>query len=324
MVAKLVVAKGKTSVKEVPLNGDETIIGRRSDCTLRIPSPLVSRQHCTLRRNGERLLVKDLGSSNGTFVNGSRVKQKELRSGDTLGVGPITFIVQLGAAAASPSDTARPGAAIVVADESGDVADYVVEAEADAEAVVEAEPVEAEAAEDDADFVVAEDAAGGDEMDFVVAEEATTGGGDLDFVVADEAAEPETLHDATIAEFADNDTTKSAEPDTAILDEPIAAEVAAEEPEPPKKKGGLFGKLFKKKVKPKDPPANAAPPPPAKSATSKKPATPPHATAPAAVPPHDDAADFFVQNDTEKIADAKPVGEEELADFLMGLNEKDS
>src|SRR5262245_44344987 len=96
MDARLVVAKGKTAVKEIPLGVTDTIIGRRTDCGLRIPSPLVSRQHCELKCAGTRLVVRDLGSSNGTFVNGIKVKQKELKSGDTLGVGPITFIVQLG------------------------------------------------------------------------------------------------------------------------------------------------------------------------------------------------------------------------------------
>lgn len=79
MEVKLVVAKGKTETKEIPLAGVSMIIGRKNDCGLRIPSPLVSRQHCELTRVGEKLLVKDLGSSNGTFVNGSKIKKKELK-----------------------------------------------------------------------------------------------------------------------------------------------------------------------------------------------------------------------------------------------------
>src|SRR5262245_57453034 len=149
MDAKLVVAKGKTDVREIALDGESTIIGRRNDCSLRIPSPLVSRQHCVLKRAENRLLVKDLGSSNGTFVNGAKVKQKELKSGDTLGVGPITFIVQLGDKVLSPSDTARPGARNAVVSE--DVADFVVTGEDDA-------------GDDAANFVVAEV----EDADFVV------------------------------------------------------------------------------------------------------------------------------------------------------------
>src|SRR5213593_4413573 len=103
MDAKLVVAKGKTTLKEIPLAGLHTVIGRKNDCGLRIPSPLVSRQHCELSCSGSKLVVKDLGSSNGTFVNGTKVRGKELKSGDTLGVGPVTFIVQLDGEPLSPS-----------------------------------------------------------------------------------------------------------------------------------------------------------------------------------------------------------------------------
>src|SRR5262245_63683481 len=189
MEAKLVVAKGKTAVKEIPLGSVQTIIGRRNDCALRIPSPLVSRQHCELKCSGSQLLVRDLGSSNGTFVNGSKVKQKELKSGDTLGVGPITFIVKLGEEALSPSDTARPIRAAAAAE----VADFVVgeEVDDDAEAdfVVGAEMVADEAGADDADFVVAEESGSDDDANFVVAEAA-------DNTAAAEVAENEPVIEA--------------------------------------------------------------------------------------------------------------------------------
>ncbi len=209
MVAKLVVAKGKTSVKEIPLAGEQTIIGRRNDCNLRIPSTMVSRQHCSLTLQGERLLVKDLGSSNGTFVNGAKIKQKLLKSGDTLGVGPVIFIVQLGGVPASPADTARPARAAAVAQTSDDAADFVVDEEP-VEAVVEADfgvddesavaaVVEAdfvvdeepsEAAVVDLDFVVDEEPAVAVvvEADFVVDEEPAAAVVDADFVTDDEPA----------------------------------------------------------------------------------------------------------------------------------------
>src|SRR5262245_27965844 len=197
MEAKLVVAKGKTAVKEIPLGSVQTIIGRRNDCALRIPSPLVSRQHCELKCNGSQLVVRDLGSSNGTFVNGSKVKQKQLKSGDTLGVGPITFIVKLGSEAMSPSDTARPIAAVA----ASDVADFVVGDEADAESVV-GEEVVAEAVAEEADFVVAEEAATDEAADFVV------------------AAESDDTDAAELAEFvAPGDAAADAESDFVVADE---------------------------------------------------------------------------------------------------------
>ncbi len=72
-----------------------TIVGRRKDCTLRIGTADVSRRHCELIVAGKSLKVRDLGSSNGTFVNGKRIAESPLRAGDKLSVGPVVFTVQI-------------------------------------------------------------------------------------------------------------------------------------------------------------------------------------------------------------------------------------
>jgi len=74
---------------------DMSVIGRREDCDLRIPLSDVSRKHCRLILNGETIKVEDLGSSNGTYINGERIQQAELSAGDTLQVGPVVFVVQM-------------------------------------------------------------------------------------------------------------------------------------------------------------------------------------------------------------------------------------
>ncbi|HEV2292877.1 MAG TPA: FHA domain-containing protein [Tepidisphaeraceae bacterium] len=74
---------------------DMTVIGRRDDCDLRIPLGDVSRKHCRLIKDGETLRVEDLGSSNGTYRNGTRIQQSELTAGDTLQVGPVVFVLQV-------------------------------------------------------------------------------------------------------------------------------------------------------------------------------------------------------------------------------------
>ena len=74
---------------------DMTVIGRREDCDLRIPLGDVSRKHCRLILDGEAIKVEDLGSSNGTYKNGERIQQAELGAGDTLQVGPVTFVLQV-------------------------------------------------------------------------------------------------------------------------------------------------------------------------------------------------------------------------------------
>lgn len=77
------------------LTKDVTVIGRREDADLRIPLSDVSRKHCRLMKDGDYLIVEDLGSSNGTYVNGQRIHEAELHPGDQLFVGPMQFVVQI-------------------------------------------------------------------------------------------------------------------------------------------------------------------------------------------------------------------------------------
>jgi pSer/pThr/pTyr-binding forkhead associated (FHA) protein len=82
----------------------ETIIGRREDCDLRIAVSDVSRKHSKLTLDDGTLKIEDLGSSNGTFVNGTRVNAAMLKAGDVVQIGPVTFVVQ---ADGSPSEEAH-------------------------------------------------------------------------------------------------------------------------------------------------------------------------------------------------------------------------
>jgi len=83
--------------REFPLTSKKTILGRRPDCDLRIPTRDVSRRHCEIGPGEKRseLVVRDLGSSNGTFVNDKRVAETMLKPGDRLTVGPVTFVVRI-------------------------------------------------------------------------------------------------------------------------------------------------------------------------------------------------------------------------------------
>jgi pSer/pThr/pTyr-binding forkhead associated (FHA) protein len=77
------------------LKQKETIIGREKGCKIRIPSSSISRQHCRLAAINDVLTVKDLGSSNGTFVNEGRIGELSyLKPGDVLRVGPYRFLVR--------------------------------------------------------------------------------------------------------------------------------------------------------------------------------------------------------------------------------------
>jgi predicted component of type VI protein secretion system len=94
MSFELVVVQGRSLTSTLKLGSGVTTIGRHDDCQLRIKSSQVSRRHCEVFEKKGHLLVKDLGSSNGTLVNGERVQgQRVLEAGDELTIGPIMLRV---------------------------------------------------------------------------------------------------------------------------------------------------------------------------------------------------------------------------------------
>jgi FHA domain/zinc-ribbon domain len=73
---------------------DATTIGRSPDCDIFLDDVTVSRQHSILRRDGNRFVIEDQGSLNGTFVNRRRIESAELADGDELQIGKyrLTFL----------------------------------------------------------------------------------------------------------------------------------------------------------------------------------------------------------------------------------------
>jgi predicted component of type VI protein secretion system len=96
MDTNLVLLKKNGSHKAFALARTMTVIGRRDDCDLRIPLPMVSRRHCVLSVNGKAVELRDLGSRGGTFVNGQRVEDSTaIKAGDYIRIGPLTFVCQI-------------------------------------------------------------------------------------------------------------------------------------------------------------------------------------------------------------------------------------
>lgn len=95
MEVKLVMFKANGQRKDLPLKNPVTVIGRGEECDLRVPVLSVSRKHCELAVTDASVAVKDLASSNGTYVNNKRVNETELAAGDRLVVGPVVFTIQL-------------------------------------------------------------------------------------------------------------------------------------------------------------------------------------------------------------------------------------
>ena len=70
-------------------SGSVKTIGRATGAEFILDAPMVSRLHCQLSATNEAILVKDLDSTNGTFVNGKRITSTTLRAGDVLKVGRV-------------------------------------------------------------------------------------------------------------------------------------------------------------------------------------------------------------------------------------------
>jgi hypothetical protein len=77
---------------EHQLRGEMTTIGRAVECDIVITSKRVSREHARLVRDGRRVMLEDLNSTNGTFLNDERIiEPMELRDGDIVNVGDVKF-----------------------------------------------------------------------------------------------------------------------------------------------------------------------------------------------------------------------------------------
>ncbi|MBN1942076.1 MAG: FHA domain-containing protein [Phycisphaerae bacterium] len=95
MDVNLIMFKTNGQQKAIPVTQPNTVLGRGAECDLRIPLESCSRKQCQLIIEGEVLRLKDLGSSNGTFVNNARINETVLSPGDKLTIGPITMTVQI-------------------------------------------------------------------------------------------------------------------------------------------------------------------------------------------------------------------------------------
>jgi pSer/pThr/pTyr-binding forkhead associated (FHA) protein len=96
MEVKFLVIQGRPLRKSLVFPHGSYVFGRGAECHIRPNSEWVSRQHCQLLVNDESASIRDLGSRNGTLINGERVMgERELTNGDQLQIGPLVFEVRL-------------------------------------------------------------------------------------------------------------------------------------------------------------------------------------------------------------------------------------
>jgi pSer/pThr/pTyr-binding forkhead associated (FHA) protein len=79
-----------------PLDQPLVTLGRRESNTIVVPEQAVSRAHAEIRREDSAFVLRDLGSTSGTYLNGAPLAgEQRLRPGDVVGLGPdVTFIVR--------------------------------------------------------------------------------------------------------------------------------------------------------------------------------------------------------------------------------------
>jgi len=112
MKVQLIVVQGKPEGKTIPLLGPRFKIGRGETCHLRPNSEQVSREHAEFVVDKESVTVNDLGSRNGTLVNGRAITAPQpLKNGDLVQVGPLTFALAIeGAPQPKAAASAKPAA----------------------------------------------------------------------------------------------------------------------------------------------------------------------------------------------------------------------
>src|SRR3981189_1668873 len=93
MRAQLIPLDGGAPIEVVK---DMTVVGRKEDCDLRLDHKSVSKLHCVIVKTDGLLLLRDLGSTNGTRVNGQRIRRAALLPNAQLSIPNYKFKVNLG------------------------------------------------------------------------------------------------------------------------------------------------------------------------------------------------------------------------------------
>src|SRR5687768_6634065 len=103
---QLTIAEGKEAGREFVFDQQSVVIGRTSECDVVLYDPGVSRKHARIFEEKDSYFVEDMGSSNGTKLNGEIVKKAKLNDGDAVTLGPVVF--NFSSSELAPDDQAAP------------------------------------------------------------------------------------------------------------------------------------------------------------------------------------------------------------------------
>jgi pSer/pThr/pTyr-binding forkhead associated (FHA) protein len=100
---KLVVLTEGLKDRSYELKVERTTVGRLEDNAFQIQEPSVSSHHCEILLRGAEVVVKDLNSTNGTFINNQKVAETVLKTGQTLRLGQVELRLEDGAPVPAPA-----------------------------------------------------------------------------------------------------------------------------------------------------------------------------------------------------------------------------
>src|ERR1700761_4295050 len=102
-MAKLVILNQGMTGRTFDLNVERTTVGRVEDNTFQIADPSVSSHHAEILFRGSDIVIKDVGSTNGSFINNEKFEEKILKPGQTLRFGQVELRIDDGTPVAAPA-----------------------------------------------------------------------------------------------------------------------------------------------------------------------------------------------------------------------------
>jgi pSer/pThr/pTyr-binding forkhead associated (FHA) protein len=111
-MAKLVVLTQSMAGRSFDLATERTTVGRVEDNAFQIAEPSVSSRHCEILLQGADIVIKDLNSTNGTFINGEKISEGVLKPGQTLRLGNVELKLDVPGAPATPASSSSTSAPV--------------------------------------------------------------------------------------------------------------------------------------------------------------------------------------------------------------------